>query len=71
MGTNQRYSGRVAVIYHCRLIVGHLERILAQLKQISDLYEGQDPKYRNFLETYAGLITQAQKTLEQFRSEMV
>ena len=71
MGTNQRYSGRVAVITHYRKIIYHLGLCLSHLKQMNELYEGQDPKYCKFLEDFAGLLVVAQQTLEQFRSEMV
>lgn len=71
MGTNQRYTSRMHIQRGCKRIVNRLDECLDNLKSIDALYEGKDPKYRKFVEDYAGLLTLAQKTIEQFRIEMV
>jgi len=71
MGTNQNYSTRIANVRRCKSIYRHLERCILELHTMHVVYEGQDPKYRHFLEPYAGLLTEAQKAIEKFRTEMV
>jgi len=71
MGTNQNYSTRVANIRRCKRIYRYLEQCLGLLQVMHVIYEEQDPKYHHFLEPYAGLLTEAQKAIEKFRTEMV
>ena len=71
MGTNQNYSTRLLNVRRCRQIHKHLNECLQMLQAMHMIYEGQDPKYHQFIEPYAGLLAEAQKAIDKFHAEMV